>query len=57
MEPIDYLVVRINGDYAMLRRVDAPQEEELNPVAMALLPPGVDEGMTLHWENSEYTIV
>ncbi len=57
MEPVEYLVVTINGDYAMLRRDGAGEEEELNPVAMALLPFGVDAGMRLRWENFEYSIL
>ena len=57
MEPIQYLIVSINGDYAMCRRIGAPEDEELNPISMALLPPGADEGMTLLWENLEYKIV
>jgi hypothetical protein len=57
MEPVEYTVVTINGDYAMLRRCGADENEELNPVAMALLPPGVDAGMRLLWENFEYRIL
>ena len=57
MGPVEYIVVNINGDYAMLRRVGADESEELNPVAMALLPFGVDAGMHLLWENFEYTIL
>ena len=57
MDPVEYLVVTINGDYAMLRPVDADESEDLNPVAMALLPPEVDVGMRLLWENFTYTIL
>ena len=57
MEPVEYTVVTINGDYAMLRRCGADEPEELNPVAMALLPSGVDVGMRLLWENFEYRIL
>ena len=43
MEPKDYIVTRIEGEYAYLRRTDEPSEDELF-VAMALLPPGIDVG-------------
>ena len=33
----DYIVEKIDGDYAMLKRMDKP-EEELKCVARALLP-------------------
>lgn len=56
MGPFEYIVQKIDGDYAQLVRVDAPDEAP-NPVAMALLPFGVDEGMHLRWENFEYTIL
>lgn len=57
MEPVEYTVVTVNGDYAMLRRDGAEEGEELNPVAMALLPFGIDVGMRLRWENFEYSII
>ncbi|RPF47585.1 hypothetical protein EDD70_0375 [Hydrogenoanaerobacterium saccharovorans] len=53
MNPIEYIVKQINGDYAVL--VSAQGIE--NTVAMALLPPETDEGMRLLWQNFEYTIV
>lgn len=52
----DYIVERIDGDYAMLRRVDEPQAE-LKQVAMALLPMEIREGCKLHYEWMEYTII
>lgn len=51
----DYIVVKIDGDYAHLQRVDA--DEELKLVAMALLPPQILEGSRLHYELLEYTLV
>lgn len=57
MGPVEYTVVRISGDYALLRRIGAEENEELNPVALALLPFGVDEGMQLFCEDFEYKIV
>ena len=41
MEPKDYIVSRIEGEYAYLKRTDIESEEELF-IAMALLPLGVD---------------
>ena len=51
----DYIVFRIDGDYAHLQRVDKP-EEELKLVALALLPDGIGEGTRLHYEMLQYTI-
>lgn len=56
MEPIEYLVEQITGDYANLRRLDAPAEE-LKLVARALLPEDIAEGTRLHYEMFEYTIM
>ena len=56
MEPKDYTVVKIEGEYAYLREVTNPSEEDLF-IAMALLPPGTDVGAKLHYEWLEYTIV
>lgn len=56
MEPKDYVVVRIDGDYAILKRTDIPSEDE-QLVARALLPISIDEGTKLHWEDLEYTVV
>ncbi|MBQ9783550.1 MAG: hypothetical protein IJW44_03425 [Clostridia bacterium] len=54
MEPKDYVVKRIEGEYAILS--DLVSGEELF-IAMALLPPGVDIGTRLHYEMMEYTVV
>ena len=56
MEPKEYLVIKIDGDYAQLVPVDHP-EEEPNPVARALLPMETDEGTQLLWENFTYTVI
>ena len=53
MEPKDYTVARIEGEYAILR--DDSTGEELF-IAMALLPAGVDVGTRLHYEMLEYTV-
>ncbi|MBQ7932191.1 MAG: hypothetical protein IJ334_14405 [Clostridia bacterium] len=54
MEPKDYIVVKIEGEYATLR--DLETKEELF-IALALLPPGTDLGTKLHYEMLEYEIV
>jgi hypothetical protein len=56
MEPKDYIVKSIDGDYAILLRTDDASLDEIL-VARALLPDEIDEGTRLHWENLEYTIV
>lgn len=53
MEPRDYTVIKIEGEYATL--CDRETGEELF-IAMALLPQGVDIGTTLHYEMLEYTV-
>ena len=56
MEPKDYTVIRIEGEYAYLRADDAPADETLF-IAMALLPAEVDVGTRLHYEMFSYTII
>ena len=56
MEPKDYEIIKIDGEYAVLRRADV-QEEQTMLIAMALLPFGSDVGTRLHWENLEYTVI
>lgn len=53
--PIEYVVARIDGDYAYLQQEENPQEE-LKCVARALLPLELAEGTRLHYEMMEYTI-
>ncbi len=53
MEPRDYTVERIDGDYAVLRDDNGGDIF----IALALLPPGVDIGVRLHFENMEYTVI
>ena len=54
MEPREYRVMKIEGEYAIL--VDIDTGEELF-IAMALLPNGVDVGTRLHYEMLEYRVV
>ena len=53
MEPKDYTVKKIEGEYAIL--VDEKDGGELF-IALALLPEGPDLGTKLHFEMLEYTI-
>ena len=55
-EAIYYRVVSIDGDYANLQKIDAPQEEP-KLVARALLPAEIMEGSRLKYEMLQYEIV
>ena len=54
MDPKDYTVVKIEGEYATLRE-DASGEDLF--IALALLPSGTDLGSRLHFEMLEYTLL
>ncbi|MBQ9375634.1 MAG: chorismate--pyruvate lyase [Ruminococcus sp.] len=54
MEPKDYIVEKIDGDYAHLKNLD---DGEVTLVARALLPEEIDEETLIHWEDLTYTIV
>ena len=54
MEPRDFRVARIEGDYAILK--DEKSGEEMF-IAMALLPMGTDLGSRLHYENFSYDLM
>lgn len=56
MEPKEYILKRIDGDYAYLQRTDVPSDEELF-IARALLPLEADEGSRLRYEMLEYTLI
>lgn len=56
MGPYTYLVLRIDGDYAVLQRTDI-QEEDTLLVARALLPEETSEGDHLLWENLTYALL
>ena len=47
MEPHDYVVTDIQGDYAFLKQTDTENAEPFQ-VAMALLPQETDLGTKLH---------
>ncbi len=55
MEPKDYIVSKIEGEYAYLKVIDNSAEELF--IAMALLPANVDVGTRLHYEMLQYTII
>ena len=57
METKYYIVVRIDGDYAWLKRTDTDKNEEPVFIARALLPEGIDEGTELKSEFLQYEIV
>lgn len=56
MEPKDYTVTKIEGEYAYLREIGKTDSEEVF-IALALLPTGVDIGTKLHSELFSYTII
>lgn len=56
MNAFDYVVERIDGDYAYLKRTDEPLAEE-KMVARALLPEEIAEGTKLHYEFMMYSIM
>lgn len=56
MGPYEYVVARIDGDYAVLRRTDNDTHDEIL-VARALLPEEVDEGSKLLYEAFQYTLI
>ena len=53
METWYYEVVRIDGDYANLKRTDI-ETDDLKLVARALLPPEIMEGSRLRYELMQY---
>lgn len=54
--PFEYIVKRIDGDYAVLVRSDIESEDE-KVVARALLPAEIMEGSRLKYELMQYEIV
>lgn len=56
LEKIEYIVERIDGDYAYLKNINN-SEMELKCVARALLPENISEGVRLDYEMLQYTIV
>ena len=53
-----YIVEKIDGDYAMLRRTDETDPNaEAKMVARAPLPPEINEGSRLLYEYLQYSII
>ena len=57
MEPKDYTLVKIEGEYAYLREIGVTDPEKDIYIALALLPAGVDVGDKLHYEMFAYTLM
>ena len=55
MESKDYIVTKIEGEYAYLKEIDTDSEEIF--IALFLLPMGVDVGTKLRCEMLQYTII
>ncbi len=56
MERAEYIVKRIDGDYALLERTDDGSNDEIL-VARALLPEQINEGTRLVYELLSYSIL
>ena len=56
MEPKDYTVIKIEGEYAYLRDDASPETAPLF-IALALLPMGTAEGTRIHCELFQYEII
>ena len=57
MEPKDYTLVKIEGEYAYLREINESNPEKDIYIALVLLPAGVDVGDKLHYEMFAYTLM
>lgn len=56
METWYYVVVKIDGDYAHLKRTDIPSDD-MKLVARALLPADINEGSRLKYEKFQYELI
>ncbi len=56
MEPHEYIIADIQGDYAYLKQLDN-ESADLFQVAMALLPPTVDVGTTVSGRMGMFEVV
>lgn len=56
MTPKDYVLTKIEGEYAYLQELGGSPDDEIF-IALALLPHGVDIGTKLHYEMLEYTVI
>lgn len=55
MEAKDYIVTKIEGEYAYLKEIGSEAEEIF--IALFLLPMGTDVGTKLRCEMLQYTII
>ncbi|MHB8128361.1 MAG: chorismate--pyruvate lyase [Mobilitalea sp.] len=55
MNSFEYIVEKIDGDYAHLRRTDG-MDGDLKLVARAILPCEITEGVRLKYELFEYSM-
>lgn len=56
LDKINYIVSKIDGDYAYLSNVSVPDEED-KCVARALLPLDINEGSRLVYEMMQYKLL
>ncbi|MCR5148567.1 MAG: chorismate--pyruvate lyase [Eubacterium sp.] len=56
IDKIEYTVEKLDGDYAYLKNISAP-DNDLKCVARALLPPEINEGTKLLYEMFEYRMM
>ena len=56
MEEKDYVVIKIDGEYAYLREIGKGAETDVF-VALYLLPLGITVGTKLHSQFFEYTLI
>ncbi len=56
MEPKDYVVSKIEGEYAYLHDLSGACDEDVF-IALALLPSAVDVGVKLHCEMFSYEVI
>lgn len=54
-DPVFYTVIKLDGDYAWLRRESAPEAEPVM-VALALLPAELTEGCRVQRVLFDYTL-
>ena len=56
MEPKDYILIKIDGEYAVLKALNEKDEAGIY-IALALLPAGADIGTKLRCIDFQYTIL
>jgi hypothetical protein len=56
MEEKDYIIIKIEGEYATLREIDKGEESDIF-IALYLLPLGATIGSKIHSQFFEYTLI